>query len=178
MESHLRSELRNWLRSTSYTPVQTSNSNHSNPRSTLPPTYFQRKIVCDGAFNRAIHRGGYGVIVYDNEGRVVDGRARSFVCRAPICAEAMAILKAVELAADYEASTIILSDCLALTKALEDQPEQWPWEAAAILASISHILRNHMEISIVHVGRNEVAEADRLAKRARDEALADFHLMF
>ncbi|CAN1159431.1 hypothetical protein LINPERHAP2_LOCUS22702 [Linum perenne] len=89
----------------------------------------------------------------------------------------MALLAAVELAAQHGERTIILSDCLTLTKGLEDQPDQWPWEVAAIMASITMVLRNHREISINHVGRAEVHEADRLAKRARDENLMDFWLL-
>ncbi|CAN1134885.1 hypothetical protein LINPERHAP2_LOCUS8536 [Linum perenne] len=177
MEGHVRSDLRNWLNSNRFSQAVTPGSSNAGQQSTLPPTNFSLKIVCDGAYNRAIHRGGYGVIIYDNEGRVVDGRARSFFCGTAICAEAMAILAATELASGYEAETVILSDCQVLTKALEDQPDQWPWEAAPILASISQILRNHRTISIVHVGRDEVAEADRLAKRARDDVLADFHMV-
>ncbi|CAN1145655.1 hypothetical protein LINPERHAP2_LOCUS14798 [Linum perenne] len=114
--------------------------------------------------------------MYDNEGRVVDGRARCFFCRAAICAEAIAVEPAIELAAGLGVDTVILSDCEVFTKALEDQPDQWPWEVAAILASISQILRNHREISILHVGRNEVAEADLMAKRARNDVLAEFRL--
>ncbi|CAN1178011.1 hypothetical protein LINPERHAP2_LOCUS33437 [Linum perenne] len=114
--------------------------------------------------------------MFDNEGRVVDGRARSFFCGAPICAEATALLAAVELAMRYNVRTVIMSDCLTLIKALEDQPDQWPWEVAAVLASISHLLRNAADFSIVHVGRNEVRDADRLAKQARDEDIADFGL--
>ncbi|CAN1134999.1 hypothetical protein LINPERHAP2_LOCUS8604, partial [Linum perenne] len=146
-------------------------------QSTLLPTNFQLKVVCDGAFDRAIFRGGYGVIAYDSEGRVVDGRVRSFFCRAPICAEAMALMAAVKLASSNDCRTIILSDCQVLTKALKDQPDQWPWEVAAILATITQTLRNYEEISVLHVGRSEVREADRLAKRARDEQLSDFWLV-
>ncbi|CAN1138552.1 hypothetical protein LINPERHAP2_LOCUS10751 [Linum perenne] len=115
--------------------------------------------------------------MYDSEEGVVDGRARSFFSREPICVQAKGILVAVELTTCHEVNTVILSACLVLTKALEDQPGHWVWEVAAILTSISQVLRNHMGISIIHVGREEVAEVDRLAKRARDEALADFHLL-
>ncbi|CAN1140691.1 hypothetical protein LINPERHAP2_LOCUS12012 [Linum perenne] len=115
--------------------------------------------------------------MFDNEGRVVDGRARSFFCGAPICAEATTLLAAVELATRFNVRTVIMSDCLTLTKALEDQPDQCPWEVVAVLACISHLLRNAADISIVHVGRNEVRDADHLAKRSRDEDIADFKLM-
>ncbi|CAN1124733.1 hypothetical protein LINPERHAP2_LOCUS2509 [Linum perenne] len=114
--------------------------------------------------------------MYDNERRDVDGRARSFVCGAPISAEATTLLVAVELAVSYDASTIIFSDCLTLAKALQNQPDQWPWEAAAILASTSQIMRDQSNISIFHVGREEVREADILAKRARDNPLVDVGL--
>ncbi|CAN1144639.1 hypothetical protein LINPERHAP2_LOCUS14210 [Linum perenne] len=112
--------------------------------------------------------------MYDSEGRVVDGRVGSFVCGAAICAESRALLAAVELAARYAERTLIFLDCQTLTNALNDEPDQWPWEVIAIVASITQILSNHWEISIIHVGRSEVHEVDRLAKRARDEDLSDF----
>ncbi|CAN1120411.1 hypothetical protein LINPERHAP2_LOCUS176, partial [Linum perenne] len=120
---------------------------------------------------------GFGVIVYDSEGRVVDDRVGIFVCGAVICVEARALLAAVELAARYGERTLIFSDCQTLTNALNDQPDQWPWEAAAIVASITQILSNHWEISMTHVGRSEVHEANRLVKRARDEDLSNFWLL-
>ncbi|CAN1132965.1 hypothetical protein LINPERPRIM_LOCUS30393, partial [Linum perenne] len=91
--------------------------------------------------------------MYNAEGRVVDGRVRSFVCREPISAEAMALKAAADLAASYGRRTIVVSDCQTLIEALKDQLDQWPWKVAAILASITQTLRNHEEISIFHVGR-------------------------
>ncbi|CAN1147239.1 hypothetical protein LINPERHAP2_LOCUS15757 [Linum perenne] len=116
--------------------------------------------------------------MYDAEGRVVDGRVGSFICGAPICAEARAVLAAVELAASYGEEVLILSNCQTLTNALMDRPDQWPWEAAVIIASITHVLRNHRVLSITHVGRTEVHDADILAKRARDENLSQFWCLF
>ncbi|CAN1160049.1 hypothetical protein LINPERHAP2_LOCUS23075 [Linum perenne] len=127
--------------------------------------------MCDGAFNRQIQRGDFGVILFDSEGRVVDGRARKFFCRASICAE---IWAALELAVKEENSITIYSDCQILTKAIHDQPDQWPWEAASILALITQLLTNHTGISIIHVGRNEVHGADHIAKMARDERIPNF----
>ncbi|CAN1153092.1 Putative ribonuclease H protein At1g65750 [Linum perenne] len=79
---------------------------------------------------------------------------------------------------EMEIQTIILSDCQTLTNAVKDQHDRWPWEAAAIIASITQIMRNHREISITYVGRMEVHEADLLAKRARDENLSNFWLIY
>ncbi|CAN1144641.1 hypothetical protein LINPERHAP2_LOCUS14212 [Linum perenne] len=81
--------------------------------------------------------------MYASEWRVVDGRVGSFVRGAAICAEARALLAAVELAARYAERTLIFSNCQTLTNALNDEPDQWPWEAAAIVASITQILSNH-----------------------------------
>ncbi|CAN1122441.1 hypothetical protein LINPERHAP2_LOCUS1345 [Linum perenne] len=116
--------------------------------------------------------------MYDTEGSVVDGRVGHFFCGAPICVEARASLAAVELASGYGVETIILSDCQTLTNAVKDQHDRWPWEAAAIIASITQIMRNHREISITYVGKMGVHEADMLAKRARDENLSNFWLSY
>ncbi|CAN1764153.1 Putative ribonuclease H protein At1g65750 [Linum perenne] len=78
MEVKIRSDMNNWIRAKNVAPTVTPSSNCTIPRSTLLPTNFQKKVVCDGAFNRAIQRGGLGVIMYDSGGRVVDGRVRSF----------------------------------------------------------------------------------------------------
>ncbi|CAN1137545.1 hypothetical protein LINPERHAP2_LOCUS10138 [Linum perenne] len=114
--------------------VVTPFSSEPIPRPTLLPTNFQKKIVCDGAFNIATHHGGLEVIMYDSVGRLLDGRLRSFFCGAAICAEAWALLAVVELAASYGERTLIFSDCQTLMKALMDQLDQWPWEAAEIVS--------------------------------------------
>ncbi|CAN1744197.1 LINE-1 retrotransposable element ORF2 protein [Linum perenne] len=52
-----------------------------------PPVFFRRKLTCDGSFVDDIQKAGYAVIVFNDEGQVVDGRADTFFCRAAIVAK-------------------------------------------------------------------------------------------
>ncbi|CAN1133224.1 hypothetical protein LINPERPRIM_LOCUS30528 [Linum perenne] len=157
--------------SQSQNPTTAPSSVTTQPITSQTPTIFDVKIVSDGAFKASIQRGAYGVIKYDAEGRVLDGRARKFCCRAPICAEAYGLLAAVEMAAQDMRRTLILTDCLSLTKAIQEDQEKWPWEAASVIASIQQRMKDNLHIFVHHVQRSEVHEADRIAKMARDELL-------
>ncbi|CAN0911289.1 hypothetical protein LINGRAHAP2_LOCUS26761 [Linum grandiflorum] len=77
-----------------------------------------------------------GVIMLNTDGGVVDGRAGRFVCRAPICAEAAAVLHAISLAMRSSRPAVILTDCQVLTTAICNPPHRWSWECAALVATI------------------------------------------
>ncbi|CAN1761942.1 Putative ribonuclease H protein At1g65750 [Linum perenne] len=164
-------DLRSWQLSQALNPAVSPSSISTQPVTSQVPTIFDVKIVCDGAYKASIQRGAFGVIKYDAAGRVLDGRARNFCCRAPICAEANGLLAAVDMATRDTRRTIILTDCLAVTKALKESQELWPWEVASVLASIQQKLQMFTHIAVFHVHRNEVQEADRIAKKARDDLL-------
>ncbi|CAN1161617.1 hypothetical protein LINPERHAP2_LOCUS24030 [Linum perenne] len=132
---------------------------------------FDLKIMCDGAFDRTTQKGAIGVIVYDSEGRVVDGRARSFFCRAPICAKAIAILEALHMGRGEQRTTQVITDCMALTSALQNNEDAWPWKAAATLARIKQMLEANPQVHLRYVPRTEVHTADRIAKMAHDDRL-------
>ncbi|CAN1292760.1 hypothetical protein LINPERPRIM_LOCUS21725 [Linum perenne] len=127
--------------------------------------------MCDGAFQADIRYGAYGIIVYDSEGRVVDGRARSFFCRAPLCAEALVILEALQIAASDQVDTIVLTDSKSIVLALENHKDDWPWEAASFIAQIKQVMETSSNIHVIWVRRDEIREADRVAKLARDNRL-------
>ncbi|CAN1795692.1 hypothetical protein LINPERHAP1_LOCUS20691 [Linum perenne] len=164
-------ELRNWNISQSQTQTDLPSASGTHSLTSQTPTIYDVKIVCDGAFKASIQRGAYGVIKYDVEGRVVDGRARNFCCRAPICAEAFGLLAAVEMASRDTRSTIILSDCLNLVSVIHEGPEKWPWEAASVIAMIQQVLNSSNHITVIHARRTEIQAADRIAKQARDDLL-------
>ncbi|CAN1279154.1 hypothetical protein LINPERPRIM_LOCUS16906 [Linum perenne] len=164
-------ELRNWQLSQSLNPTVTPSSVSTHSNTSQTPTIYDVKIVCDGVFKASIQKGAYGIIKYDAAGRVIDGRARNFCCRAPIFAEANGLLAAVDLAIHDTRTTIILTDCQAITRALTDTQDLWPWEAASVIASIQRNLQVSTHITFQHVPRSEVHEADRIAKKARDDLL-------
>ncbi|CAN1167640.1 hypothetical protein LINPERHAP2_LOCUS27349 [Linum perenne] len=89
-------EIWNWQISQTHHLNTVPSSAVTHPNTFQTPTIFSVKIVSDGAFKASIQKGAYGVIKYDVEGRVLDGRSRKFCCRAPICAEAYGLLTAVE----------------------------------------------------------------------------------
>ncbi|CAN1784919.1 Putative ribonuclease H protein At1g65750 [Linum perenne] len=141
------------------------------PPTTQTPMIYQKRIMCDGAYKADIRYGAYGVIVYDSEGRVVDGRARSFFCRAPICAEALGILAAVHIATSDDSSAIILTDSMIMVTALGNEEGDWPWEVAGFLAQIKQQLDARPNVVIKWVNREVISKVDSIAKLARDNRL-------
>ncbi|CAN1828501.1 Putative ribonuclease H protein At1g65750 [Linum perenne] len=168
-----RSELNEWniYRTRDEEGRGTAASALQIPPTTQTPMTFHRKIMCDGAFKADIQYGAYGVIVYDSEGRVVDGRARSFFCRAPICAEALAVLEAVQIAFLEQGDIVIFTDSKTIVSALDRQYEEWPWEVAGFIAQIKQWLTARSNIQIRWVNRQVISEVDRIAKMARDNCL-------
>ncbi|CAN1317975.1 hypothetical protein LINPERPRIM_LOCUS30632, partial [Linum perenne] len=136
-----------------------------------PPDSGRRTLLCDGSFTKTTQKAGYGVLLYDVNGNAVNGRAGSFMCRASICAKAKAILHAVTLAKTDVYPVTIYSNCSMVCDALKKPPDSWPWECAAILASIVDLLRDTDWISIQHCNRQFVRKADTVARLPRDNNL-------
>ncbi|CAN1142947.1 hypothetical protein LINPERHAP2_LOCUS13355, partial [Linum perenne] len=128
---------------------------------------YDRKLLCDGSFQDDVQKAGIGVIMFNSEGHAIDGVAGSFFCRAPIVAEAYALLSAVRLACRENLSAIILSDCQQLTSALRGHHSSWPWECSAIIADIVLLLSSNPCIEVSHCRRTEVKLADNVANLAR-----------
>ncbi|CAN1187529.1 hypothetical protein LINPERPRIM_LOCUS31904 [Linum perenne] len=108
--------------------------------------------------------------MYNGNEMVVDGRAGNFFCRAPGCAEAIAVLNAVQMALREGGTCVIWSDCASITTAIDNPPHLWPWESASIIAAIKTILVSS-DITIIFKGRAFVGEADRIARLAREDRL-------
>ncbi|CAN1179054.1 hypothetical protein LINPERHAP2_LOCUS33977 [Linum perenne] len=136
-----------------------------------PPSSEQRLLLCDGSFQGATQKAGFCAVLFDADGRVIDGRADSFLSRTSTCAEATALSNAVRLAMLYPYPTVILSDCRIVVDALKDPLQQWPWECEATLACISDDLHTAPWIEIKHCRRQIVHSVDRVAKLSRDNLL-------
>ncbi|CAN1136118.1 hypothetical protein LINPERPRIM_LOCUS20893 [Linum perenne] len=78
---------------------------------------------------------------------------------AQVCAEAYAVLHAVNLAKLGNSPVTIFSDCAIVVEALKNPPHSWPWECESILASIIKALRNGDWITIQHCKRQIVCKA-------------------
>ncbi|CAN1853577.1 Uncharacterized mitochondrial protein AtMg00310 [Linum perenne] len=76
-----------------------------------------KRFLCDGSFKGEIQKAGIGVIAVNPEGRIVDGVARRLLCRAPIVAEAYAVLTACKLATQERVMTEVWSDCKQVVQA-------------------------------------------------------------
>ncbi|CAN1788506.1 LINE-1 retrotransposable element ORF2 protein, partial [Linum perenne] len=170
MLNNLRS-LSTDLTSNRTRPTQVSNPISDPHQRFQPSSRDHRSLLCDGSFSGTNQKAGYSVIMYDTAGTVVDGRAGQLFCRAPICAEATAVLHAVLLARLSPTPAIVYTDCLQVTNALKGSPSEWPWDCSAILASIAEALQGTNWISIKHCRRQFTSIADKVAKLIRDNKL-------
>ncbi|CAN1144888.1 hypothetical protein LINPERPRIM_LOCUS16881 [Linum perenne] len=109
--------------------------------------------------------------MYDANGNVIDGRAGSFVCRSPVCAEAITLLHVVNLDKQDTSPITIFSDYATVCESLRKPPDSWPWECEATLASIINVLESVNWITIQQCKRQFVSKAVLVARLARDNNL-------
>ncbi|CAN1189612.1 Putative ribonuclease H protein At1g65750, partial [Linum perenne] len=169
-------DLQQWIsvhdvRRNSASRVSDTRSSFFHLTDSLVPTIYSHKIVCDGAFKASIQKGTYGVILYNIQGKAVNGQTGSFKCAAPLCAEARVVLIAVQMAKMISTPTAILSDCLILVNALRDHHHNWPWQISGVLATLQQLLFWNQQISVSYVPRSSVQAAHHIAIQARDNVL-------
>ncbi|CAN1786653.1 Putative ribonuclease H protein At1g65750 [Linum perenne] len=152
--------------------LATNNGSSVQLTNSLAPTAYSFRVVCDGAFKASIQKGAYGVIVYNAEGNVVNGRAGSVKCAAPVCAEAYAVLRAIELFKTIDAPTIIYSDCSVLVDSIAGHHLNWPWSISSILASITRMLYWNQNIHVSKASRSTIQLAHSITVQARDDSLS------
>ncbi|CAN0920386.1 hypothetical protein LINGRAHAP2_LOCUS32018 [Linum grandiflorum] len=104
--------------------------------------------------------------MYNSNSLPIDGMARSTFCRAPICAEAAALLTTVRFAERSLLLTLILSDCAPLIASLNAPHHVWPWECAALIAAITDILKVSNWIDVRQCPRSSLRAADSIARKA------------
>ncbi|CAN1146778.1 Putative ribonuclease H protein At1g65750 [Linum perenne] len=167
-------ELQQWNLNTNVRGTVSSLSSSANSfhlTNSLPPTTYSFKVVCDGAFKASIQKGAYGVIVYNAEGHVVNGKAGNVMCAAPVCAEAYAVLSAVDLVKNIAAPTLIHTDSSIIVDSITRPQQDWPWNIAGLLASITRLLYWNQQIHISKSTRSTVQQAHCIAVQARDDLL-------
>ncbi|CAN1787615.1 hypothetical protein LINPERHAP1_LOCUS17719 [Linum perenne] len=151
--------------------LSTSNATSVHLINSLPPTSYSYKVVCDGAFKASIQKGAFGIIIYNAMGDVVNGKAGSMLCAAPICAEAYAVLHAIQMVLDISDPTIIYSDSSVLVDSIAGDHDKWPWSISGILASITRLLYWNQQIQVCKVQRSAVQSAHQVAVQTRDNLL-------
>ncbi|CAN0847458.1 hypothetical protein LINGRAHAP2_LOCUS4989 [Linum grandiflorum] len=105
--------------------------------------------------------------MFNSNGIPVDGRAGSHYCRAPIAAEASALLAAVRLAEGTQLPTLIFSDCNTLIASLNTTSHLWPWEGASLIAAITDRLRCCPWIEVHKCSRSRIQIVDSIVRQAR-----------
>ncbi|CAN1179513.1 hypothetical protein LINPERHAP2_LOCUS34238 [Linum perenne] len=138
------------------------------PQSPTPPPHsaHEREILCDGSFSQSSPLAGYGIIIKDSHGRIIDGNSGTLVCSFPIVAEAKALHTAIGQAVATGLPTVIKTDCLNLVDALRRDPTVWPWQCSAWLHLMSQMLISNPQIRVSFTPRSHNLLADRVAKAA------------
>ncbi|KAM5562230.1 hypothetical protein ABKV19_017448 [Rosa sericea] len=95
------------------------------PRPWSPPPAGWLKANMDGAFDAAAHRGGLGVVVRDNGGRIVAGACASVsVVLSPALVEAFAGRLACQVVERFGLAPVVFeTDCLQLVNAIQAEGE-------------------------------------------------------
>ncbi|CAN0896451.1 hypothetical protein LINGRAHAP2_LOCUS18499, partial [Linum grandiflorum] len=152
--------------------VESSHRNNQQPNDLMSRS-VQRRLLCDGSFDKDVQKAGFGVIMVNPEGRVVDGVAGHLFCGTSIVAEARAVLAACILASREEGRADVWSDCKEVVDACGQEIQDCPWECSAVVASIQDILIAFPLIHVLYCSRQCVSAADRIAKQARDRTLRE-----
>ncbi|CAN1174006.1 hypothetical protein LINPERHAP2_LOCUS31024 [Linum perenne] len=138
-----------------------------------PGLGIQQQFFCDGSFITESTAAGYGVVVINAHGHVIDGVAGTLLCSSSIVAEAKAILVAIQAAVSYDGPSVIKSDCLNLVSALRDFRIAWPWECATWLFLMRQTLEENPRISVSFIPRRINRAADWVANSSRRESLPE-----
>ncbi|CAN0836944.1 hypothetical protein LINGRAHAP2_LOCUS1651 [Linum grandiflorum] len=152
--------------------VESSHMNNQQPNDLMSRS-VQRRLLCDGSFDKDVQKAGFGVIMVNPEGRVVDGVAGHFFCGTSMVAEARAVLGACILASREEGRADVWSDCKEVVDACGQEIQDCPLECSAVVASIEEILIAFSLIHVLHCNRQCVSAANRMAKQARDRTLRE-----
>ncbi|CAL1379057.1 unnamed protein product [Linum trigynum] len=129
-----------------------------------PPSTHSFEVHCDGSFLHDSQEAAYGVVIMNDHGQVVDGKAEPLHCFSPIEAEAKALLEGTLAAVELNAPCRVRSDCLVLVKALQGLPRLWPWRAAASLGRILNLTSVCPNIRIEWINRKRNSKADWVAR--------------
>lgn len=123
------------------------------------------KINDYGSFVGKTGKGSIGVIVRDDEGRIIDGLCGSCCLSSGFMVEASALKMVVSLAERFVGSRIVVeSDCSELVLAMKSRSASVVWGCSALLRDIIAALDSNDNFSISSIERNANLVTDWLAK--------------
>lgn len=114
-----------------------------------PPSNLQVKINVDGAFSSSSLLAGWGVIIRNCDGAVLDGANGSFPASSAFMAEAFALRKGVVMAIALDISSVIFElDCKVLVDCV-NIGDAAPWECQALVDDIRLSLLSFSSADVV-----------------------------
>ncbi|OMO50989.1 reverse transcriptase [Corchorus capsularis] len=125
------------------------------------------KLNCDGAFDKASNEAGIGVIIRDDNGRVVQGCNKTIKAKSATCAEALAVYEGLKLARNIGAQRLIVeTDCqLVYQNAISIRDRCW--EIEPISEDIKNLLKDFQQSKMRWISRTANQAADWVACQAR-----------
>lgn len=127
----------------------------------------------DGAWVES-WQGGVGILFY-KQGSLLEYRTEGVSSRCAIQSEAMALLKAIQIAKQQAYhSTMFMSDCLELVNACNGggPPVNADWRAFQEIYQAWMEIKRNEQYAITYVSRSLNEQADILAKKGRQEGPA------
>jgi len=133
----------------------------------VPPPTGVLKFNTDGSFLNTNFVAGFGIVVRDCFGRLVDGRAAAAKAHSPFAIEAIALSKACDMAVALSLDVCIFeTDCRDLVLAVENNSFAAHWSCDALLSDISSFFSSHPRCVLKLVPRQANMAADCIAKLA------------
>ncbi|XP_058000721.1 uncharacterized protein LOC110633654 [Hevea brasiliensis] len=122
------------------------------------------KVNVNASFKSDNSMAGYGIIVRNAEGSMIDGCAATFTALSPLGIEGVALREAVLFVINRGYSSVILeSDSQLLIKLLSDMSLPIPWEIQAVMHDLRVMLDSYPLFSVCYVLRDANSCANWLA---------------
>lgn len=128
------------------------------------------KFNSDGSFFEDRTCAGIGIVVRNHAGEVVDGFGAAVKALSAFSAEALALLKACDMAMALQLRCVVFeTDCRDLFLAVSNEDASADWRNDATVSDIVVTLRSSPEYSLKLVSRQANTAADYVAKMAAKE---------
>ncbi|XP_058003969.1 uncharacterized protein LOC131180638 [Hevea brasiliensis] len=137
-----------------------------------PPVQGTFKINVDASFNFVTSEAGYGFLIRNFGGFIIDGFAAKFRRFSPLVAEGIGLQAAIKFAANrHLGSCLVEIDSLQIKSLLSSLPDLIPWEVAAIIQNQKRLLSCLVNVSISFVPRSANECASWIACAVRNGTL-------
>lgn len=133
----------------------------------LPPCEGCLKVNVDGSFKEQKQLAGFGVVVRNAHGILVDGCCGSMKAASSFAAEALGMRRACQLIVDAGWKFVVIeSDCLTLIDAVNNRNSGFDWRCSSVISDIVGFACGHKEVTFSYVPRQANRVADWVAKEA------------